>query len=98
MQFIADLHIHSKYSRATAKNLDFENLYYTAQIKGVHVIGTGDFTFPAWIDEIESKLEEAEPGLFSLKKEIADKIDKTIPENCRNPVRFILQTEKCEKI
>jgi len=93
MEFIADLHIHSKYSRATAKNLDFENLYYTAQIKGVQVIGTGDFTFPAWIDEIESKLEETEPGLFSLKREIADEIDKTIPENCRNPVRFILQTE-----
>jgi DNA helicase II / ATP-dependent DNA helicase PcrA len=93
MEFIADLHIHSKYSRATAKNLDFENLYYSAQIKGVQLIGTGDFTFPAWIDEIETKLEEAEPGLFSLKKEIADKIDKNIPENCRNPVRFILQTE-----
>ena len=93
MKFIADLHIHSKYSRATAKKLDFENLYYTAQIKGVQLIGTGDFTFPAWIDEIKSKLEETEPGLFSLKKEIADKIDKTIPENCRNPVRFILQTE-----
>jgi len=93
MKFIADLHIHSKYSRATAKNLDFENLYYTAQIKGVRVVGTGDFTFPAWIDEIESKLEETEPGLFSLKKEIAKDIDKTIPETCRNPVRFILQTE-----
>ena len=93
MKFIADLHIHSRYSRATAKNLDFENLYYTAQIKGITVIGTGDFTYPAWIREIESKLEETEPGLFSLKKEIARDIDKTIPENCRNPVRFILQTE-----
>ncbi|MBU8849143.1 MAG: endonuclease Q family protein, partial [Desulfobacterales bacterium] len=93
MKFIADLHIHSKYSRATAKNLDFENLYYAAQIKGVQVIGTGDFTYPAWIEEIESKLEETEPGLFSLKKQIAKDIDKTIPENCRNPVRFILQTE-----
>ncbi len=93
MKFIADLHIHSKYSRATAKNLDFENLYYTAQIKGVQLIGTGDFTYPAWIEEIESKLEETEPGLFSLKQEIAKEIDKTIPENCRNPVRFILQTE-----
>jgi len=93
MKFIADLHIHSKYSRATARNLDFENLYYTAQIKGVTLIGTGDFTYPAWISEIESKLEETEPGLFSLKKEIARDIDKTIPENCRNPVRFILQTE-----
>ena len=93
MKIIADLHIHSKYSRATARNLDFENLYYTAQIKGVTLIGTGDFTYPAWISEIESKLEETEPGLFSLKKEIARDIDKTIPENCRNPVRFILQTE-----
>ncbi|MBC2703929.1 UvrD-helicase domain-containing protein [Desulfobacula sp.] len=93
MKFIADLHIHSKYSRATAKNLDFENLYYAAQIKGVQVVGTGDFTYPAWISDIESKLEETEPGLFSLKKEIAKDIDKTIPENCRNPVRFVLQTE-----
>lgn len=93
MKFIADLHIHSKYSRATAKNLDFENLYYTAQMKGITVVGTGDFTYPAWIADIESKLEETEPGLFSLKKEIAGDIDKTIPKNCRNPVRFILQTE-----
>ena len=93
MEFIADLHIHSKYSRATAKNLDFENLYYTAQIKGITLIGTGDFTYPAWISEIESKLEETEPGLFSLKRQIAKDIDKTIPKNCRNPVRFILQTE-----
>ena len=93
MKFITDLHIHSKYSRATARNLDFENLYYTAQIKGVRVVGTGDFTFPAWIEEIESKLEETEPGLFSLKRQIAEDIDKTIPETCRNPVRFILQTE-----
>ncbi|WP_299977029.1 UvrD-helicase domain-containing protein [Desulfobacula sp.] len=93
MKFIADLHIHSKYSRATARNLDFENLYYAAQIKGVQVLGTGDFTYPAWISDIESKLEEAEPGLFSLKRQIAKDIDKTIPENCRNPVRFILQTE-----
>lgn len=93
MKFIADLHIHSKYSRATAKNLDFENLYHAAQIKGISVVGTGDFTFPAWVDEIESKLEEAEPGLFALKKEFAQKIDETVPQSCRRPVRFILQSE-----
>ena len=93
MTFIADLHIHSKYSRATSKNLDLENLYYTAQIKGISVVGTGDFTFPAWVEQIESKLEETEPGLFSLKPEIARKIDETVPTSCRNPVRFILQTE-----
>ncbi len=93
MKFIADLHIHSRYSRATAKDLDFEHLYHTAQIKGISLVGTGDFTYPAWIEEIETKLEETEPGLFSLKKEIADKIDKTLPGNLRGPVRFILQTE-----
>ncbi|MFH2093465.1 MAG: UvrD-helicase domain-containing protein [Pseudomonadota bacterium] len=93
MKFIADLHIHSKYSRATAKNLDLENLYYAAQIKGIRVVGTGDFTFPAWIDEIETKLEPAEPGLFRLKPKLAAPIDKTIPEKCKAPVRFILQTE-----
>jgi DNA helicase-2/ATP-dependent DNA helicase PcrA len=93
MKFIADLHIHSKYSRATAKNLDLENLYYTAQIKGISLVGTGDFTFPAWIEEIESKLEETEPGIFSLKRQIAQKIDQMVPKSCRNQVRFILQTE-----
>lgn len=93
MKFTADLHIHSKYSRATAKNLDFENLYLAAQLKGLSVVGTGDFTYPDWIDEIESKLEEAEPGLFILKHDIAREIDKSVPESCRNPVRFILQTE-----
>ena len=93
MKFTADLHIHSKYSRATAKNLDLENLYHAAQIKGIQVVGTGDFTYPAWISDIESKLEPAEPGLFRLKKEIAQQIDKDIPQACRQPVRFILQTE-----
>ena len=93
MKFIADLHIHSRYSRATAKNLDFEHLYHTAQIKGISVVGTGDFTYPAWAEEIETKLVETEPGLFSLKNEIAEKIDKTLPGNLRGPVRFILQTE-----
>ena len=93
MKFVADLHLHSKYSRATAKNLDFENLYHTALLKGVQLIGTGDFTHPAWIEEIKTKLEPAEPGLFALKKEFSDPIDLSVPAHCRAPVRFILQTE-----
>jgi PHP family Zn ribbon phosphoesterase len=48
MKFIADLHVHSKYSRATAKNLDLENLYIAAQLKGITVVGTGDSTHPGW--------------------------------------------------
>ena len=50
MKFIADLHVHSKYSRATAKNLDLENLYIAAQLKGVSVVGTGDFTYPGCLN------------------------------------------------
>ncbi|MGD9080388.1 MAG: UvrD-helicase domain-containing protein, partial [Desulfobacterales bacterium] len=93
MKFIADLHVHSKYSRATAKNLDLENLYIAAQLKGVTVIGTGDFTYPAWFGEIEDKLVEAEPGLFKLKEELAGNCDTQVPESCRGPVRFMLVTE-----
>jgi len=93
MEFIADLHVHSKYSRATAKNLDLENLYIAAQLKGVTVVGTGDFTYPAWFSEICEKLEPAEPGLFKLKKDYAKYCDQEVPRTCRNPVRFILSTE-----
>jgi len=93
MEFIADLHVHSKYSRATAKNLDLENLYMAAQLKGVTVVGTGDFTYPAWFSEICEKLEPAEAGLFKLKKDYAALCDQQIPRSCRNPVRFILSTE-----
>ena len=93
MKFIADLHIHSKYSRATAKNLDLEHLYVAAQIKGISLVGTGDFTHPAWVEEIETKLVPAEPGLFALREEIAAEMDREVPASCRRPVRFILQCE-----
>ena len=93
MTFFADLHIHSKYSRATARNLDFENIFHAARIKGITVVGTGDFTHPAWVNEMAAKLEPAEPGLFALKKDVAAKMADTLPGSCRNPVRFMLQTE-----
>jgi uncharacterized protein (TIGR00375 family) len=93
MKFIADLHVHSKYSRATAKNLDLENLYIAAQLKGVTVVGTGDFTYPAWFEEISDKLVEAEPGLYKLKAELKQYCDRQVPDACRGPVRFMLVTE-----
>jgi len=93
MKFIADLHVHSKFSRATAKNLDLENLYIAAQLKGVTVVGTGDFTYPAWFSEICEKLEPAEAGLFKLKEEYAKPCDDQVPVSCRSMVRFILTTE-----
>lgn len=67
MKFIADFHIHSKYSRATSKDMDLENLDKWAKIKGINVVGTGDFTHPEWFKELKEKLEPAEPGLFKLK-------------------------------
>ena len=93
MKFIADLHVHSKFSRATAKNLDLENLYIAAQLKGITVVGTGDFTYPQWFSEICEKLEPAEEGLFKLKDEIAKVCDAQVPDVCRSLVRFILSTE-----
>jgi DNA helicase-2/ATP-dependent DNA helicase PcrA len=93
MKFIADLHIHSHFSRATAKNLDIENIYIAAQLKGITVVATGDFTHPGWFAEIKEKLVPAEEGLFKLKDEIADKCDRKIPLACRGTVRFMLVSE-----
>lgn len=93
MKYIADLHVHSKFSMATAKNLDLENLYIAAQLKGINVVGTGDLTHPGWIMEIKEKLEPAEEGFFKLKKKYADKCDMHVPLSCRAKVRFILSSE-----
>ena len=67
MNFIADFHIHSKYSRATSKNMDLENLDKWAKIKGIKVLGTGDFTHPEWLKNLKEKLEPAESGFYKLK-------------------------------
>ncbi len=93
MRFIADFHVHSHFSRSTAKNLDLENLYIAAQLKGITVVATGDFTHPGWFEEIKEKLIPAEPGLFKLKKKIAKTCDQKVPFSCRGKVRFILVSE-----
>ena len=93
MEIIADLHIHSRYSRATSKNLTPESLYLWAQQKGIHLLGSGDFTHPEWIRELQDKLEPAEDGLWTLKPDIAKNVDSEVPDSCRGPVRFIFQTE-----
>ena len=93
MKFIADLHVHSKYSMATSRSLDLENIYIWAQIKGITVVGTGDFTHPAWFSEIKEKLVPAENGLFKLKNELEIICSEKVPPSCRRKVRFILSTE-----
>lgn len=77
--FFADFHIHSKYSRATSRDMDLEHLDYWARIKGIQLISTGDFTHPEWFRELSIKLEPAETGLFTLKKEYQKKELPNIP-------------------
>ena len=93
MRFIADLHIHSHYSRATSKEMNIVSLTKWSQLKGTHVVGTGDFTHPKWFEELQEKLEPAEPGLFRLKPQYEKDIQKEVPQSCRNPMRFMLTSE-----
>jgi uncharacterized protein (TIGR00375 family) len=93
MKFIADFHIHSHFSIATSKNLCPEHLDYWARVKGITVVGTGDFTHPGWLAELKEKLDPAEQGLFKLKKEyILDDVSH-IPSLSQSDVRFILTAE-----
>ena len=90
MRFLADLHIHSRYSRATSKDMSPEGIGKWAQLKGIRVIGTGDFTHPQWIQELGEKLKPTGNGLFTLKKEFSA---TDIPDSCKADVSFLLSAE-----
>ncbi|MFO8016307.1 MAG: endonuclease Q family protein [Candidatus Woesearchaeota archaeon] len=77
MGMIADLHVHSRFSRGTSNSLNIDNLEKYALIKGVDLLGTGDFTHPEWIKELKQKLEEDGTGILRTK----------------NGYPFMLQTE-----
>lgn len=77
MKIISDLHLHSKYSRATSKQLDIPNLEKWARVKGLNLLGTSDFTHPEWIKELKADLTEDETGILKSK----------------GGMSFILQTE-----
>jgi DNA helicase-2/ATP-dependent DNA helicase PcrA len=91
--FYADLHIHSKYSRACSRDCDLEHLAWWGARKGISVLGTGDFTHPAWVEELQSTLVPAEPGLFRLRPELERRVARTLPASCRSPMRFLLSVE-----
>ncbi|MBW1901905.1 MAG: hypothetical protein JRJ20_09740, partial [Deltaproteobacteria bacterium] len=93
MKFIADLHIHSHYSRATSRTLNPENLSLWAQKKGITVVGTGDFTHPGWVAELQDKLDEAGEGLYRLKPDLQKAVDSQVPASCLRPTRFLLSGE-----
>lgn len=67
MNYVADLHVHSPYARATSKAISPESLYQWAQVKGIDVVGTGDFTHPVWLALLKDKLLPAGNGFYCLK-------------------------------
>lgn len=64
MDFITEMHMHSKYARACSEQLTLENMAAAAQEKGIQIIATGDFTHPEWFKEIKGRLVEDKPGPF----------------------------------
>ena len=90
MRFIADLHIHSRYSRATSSEMSLEGLWKWAQLKGLVVIGTGDFTHPKWLQEMKVKLEPIGNNIFKLKQNYQS---NNVPVSCRGEVYFMLTAE-----
>lgn len=98
--FYADLHIHSRYSRACSRDCDLEHLTWWAGRKGITVVGTGDFTHPAWTAELHDKLipadgaGAAEQGLFRLRPDLEKGVMETLPATCKGqPARFLLSSE-----
>ncbi|MDO9582026.1 MAG: UvrD-helicase domain-containing protein [Desulfomicrobium sp.] len=93
--FIADLHIHSKFSRATSKNLTPRNLVAWASVKGIDVLATGDFTHPGWMQIVTQQLIAEENGLLRLRDDRA--LEQELPWFSGNMnaagIRFLLCTE-----
>jgi len=81
MRLICDLHIHSRYSRACSPLMEPEGLDHWSRLKGIDVVGTGDFAHPVYLSQLRKELVEAEPGLYRYKKAPA------------SPVRFLLSVE-----
>ena len=93
MDYIADLHTHSPYSRATSPEGTLSGLAGWARVKGIQVIGTGDFTHPGWFRRLREELVPAEPGLFRLKDEEAIGSPLAGVAPAPTPVRFLLSAE-----
>ena len=91
--FHADLHIHSKFSRACSRDCDIPHLAAGALRKGISVLGTGDFTHPAWRDELKGTLVPAEAGLLRLRPDLERDLRRQVPAACEQPVRFMLSVE-----
>ena len=92
MKFIADFHVHSKYSRATSKEMDVESMARWANFKGVSLLGTGDWTHPFYFAGLKQKLKPTGFGLFTLKKEFKESA-AIVDNGSHEEVHFMLTTE-----
>ena len=82
MRVIADLHVHSRYSRATSQRMCIEEIARFAKVKGLNLVGTGDFTHPKWLKEVQETLvPESDIGLYKVAR------------NSESPVHFMMTTE-----
>ncbi|MEU8239328.1 UvrD-helicase domain-containing protein [Actinoplanes missouriensis] len=93
--YVADLHIHSRYSRACSRDLTLPNLAWWARRKGIALLGTGDFTHPAWFEHLKESLKPAEPGLFRLAEAEEQAVTRRLPGSlsATAPARFMLSVE-----
>ncbi|GAA0810763.1 UvrD-helicase domain-containing protein [Spirilliplanes yamanashiensis] len=93
--YVADLHIHSRYSRACSRDLTLPNLAWWARRKGIALLGTGDFTHPAWFDHLRENLHEAEPGLYRLSADAERAVQERLPARLADTpaARFMLSVE-----
>ncbi|MBM3253354.1 MAG: hypothetical protein FJZ16_03800 [Candidatus Omnitrophica bacterium] len=105
MRIIADFHIHSKYSRATSKDMDIENLSKYAKLKGINLLGTGDFTYPLWLIELKEKLTQKGYGLFEydgvnfiLTVEVSNMFSKSGKSKRVHNIIFVPTFEVADKI
>ena len=80
MIVVADLHIHSRFSRSCSKQINFRNLSHWCNIKGINLLGTGDFTHSLWLKEFEDEMIDLENGFYKLRNDDSD-------------VRFVLSSE-----
>jgi len=82
MEYVADLHMHSKYAMACSEHLTLENMDQAAKEKGIGIVGTGDFTHPRWLQEIKPMLKDDASGMYTLK-------------GSSTGTRFVLSSEVC---
>lgn len=94
MKFVADLHLHSKFSRATSKEMSLDFLSHWAKIKGIRLLATSDFTHPEWLFLLKQRLEPTGNGFFRLKSivPVNDEHLKTFPLSAED-VSYILSSE-----